>query len=1758
MKNPSKRARTLGLTLALAAALLVTATALPQDSASPSAVDLRSPGAAGGQSETLLPNGQILQIGGYDATGALLTSGSIQNPENGTVMQLASRLRYARAWHTATMLPDGTVAIIGGAGKRAKSISTVERFDPDSQSFSVLNVAGITARSHHTATLLSDGTVLIVGGLSTTRATLGDAQLWNPRTGQVTSVSGGLNIPRWNHNATLESDGTVLIQGGKDTKGHQVKSDESYDPTLQKFSLVPAKDESTSGAEDSANATPELAGTIPENGAKNVSTDTMISLRFSQPMQVETLNTSTIVLASPTGSVSTTVVAAEGGRLVFVNPQSQLALSATYTVTVSGAVGTSGVQMPNATIKFTTSSGGGGSGGVPTGPTKGPGGSGSQAPGVWIPTSDWYTHLTASRWQSLPPLRAPRGVTALSGQVLTIDGSPLANVTLQVGAYLARSDGTGRFLIVGLPAGLDTLLIDGTSANHGGLTFGIFQPGVSVTAKVTNVLPFTIWMPVLDVAHAVTVPSPTVQETVVSNPLMPGLDLHIPAGTVITDIQGKVARTLTMTAVPLDRPPFPLPAGVKVPIYFTIQPGGAQLWTTNGKWAWARLIYPNMSNLPANTPFSFWNYEADEGWYVYGKGRVTTDGSSIVPDPGVGIWKFTGAMVGQQATRPQTNGCQSASPTDPVDCASGIFIHSERDFHLPDVIPLDFTRTYLSQDNNTWPFGIGTSDSYEIYLTGDKFPYTYIDVILPDGQQVHYTNIADQNYWVNTYYVPKLANSSFYYGSTITWKGDGWSLRLKNGTTYLFPDSSGASTPAEAALIGITDRNGNRVTISRNSPSETLGATSHITRITSPNGRWISLQYDSKDRVKRATDNLGRIVTYTYDNYSASGRPTCDSQGMLCAVKDANGGITSYTYDGGNRMLTVTDPLGHTQITNTYDSTSDRVASQTLADGTSQWQYSYTLSGGVVTQTDLMDPNGNVERKEFDSKGFVTADTHAHGVSGLAQEFDYTRDPGTELITSVIDPLDRETSFGYDANGNITSVTRLAGTSGAVTTSLAYDPNFSQITSITDPLSHTWTFGRDGHGNLTSITDPLNHSVSLTYDSEGRPLTVADAYSDTAQFGYNGGDLASITDPLGHTTNRYTDTAGRLFKVVDALGQSTLITRDALDRITQITDPNLNSSSFSYDADSNLLSVTDANSNQTSYTYDSRNRRTSRADGLRIPESYGYDANGNVISYTDRRGKVTALQYDALNRRKFAGFGQSGSSYESTISYSWDGGNRLTGATDSIAGAITRVPDLLDRLTSETTAQGSITYGYDNGSRRTTMQVTGQPQVSYAWDNANRLTGITQGGSSVGINYDNANRRTSLTLPNGVAVGYSVDNNSRITGLTYSVGSTSLGNLTYGYDAAGRTVSKAGSLAATGRPEAVSGNTFNADNGMTGFGGVTLSYDANGNLTSDGTNTYTWDARNHLTAISGAVTASFTYDAFGRRASKISAGTTTQFLYDQMNTVQELNRTGGVVANLLAGPSLDEYFTRTDLTTSVFIADALGSTVGLVDSSGSIATSYTYEPFGATSIGGSASSNTYQFTGRENDGAGLYFYRARYYSSSFQRFIAQDPIGFTSNDANLYGYVFNNPMDYSDPLGLFTGQIGVNVNVTGGDGVIGGGGSISIGIVFDGHGNVGLYITPGVSVGTGNGVSASAGVDLQWSNGDCIKDISGPFLESVGTVGGIGGYGSVSGDGFAGQGSHGQLVVGGGGVIGVGEGVSGQGAYTSTTVIPWGNIWNVL
>jgi RHS repeat-associated protein len=246
----------------------------------------------------------------------------------------------------------------------------------------------------------------------------------------------------------------------------------------------------------------------------------------------------------------------------------------------------------------------------------------------------------------------------------------------------------------------------------------------------------------------------------------------------------------------------------------------------------------------------------------------------------------------------------------------------------------------------------------------------------------------------------------------------------------------------------------------------------------------------------------------------------------------------------------------------------------------------------------------------------------------------------------------------------------------------------------------------------------------------------------------------------------------------------------------------------------------------------------------------------------------------------------------------------------------------------------------------------------------------------------------------------------------------------------------------------VSSTSYNAANQQLTFGDKTLTYDNNGNVNTisdpNGTANYNWNARNKLNTVSGpGLNTSFVYDGMGRREKKTINGNLTEFLYDGVNPVQETSG-ATVLANILTATGIDEFLSRTDIsagTTGHFLSDALGSTIALTDSAGTVQTEYTYQPFGEDSFVGAPSPNPYKFTGREDDNTGLYYYRARYYDSQRQRFLSEDPIispsfiGCPSNEnlifrmalssggalgqaANLYGYVNNQPITLNDPSGL--------------------------------------------------------------------------------------------------------------------------------------------
>ncbi len=1203
---------------------------------------------------------------------------------------------------------------------------------------------------------------------------------------------------------------------------------------------------------------------------------------------------------------------------------------------------------------------------------------------------DWQTDRRATPWSSLALLHAPAGQTALAGRALRIDGLPLSGVRvwLEGSSVIAHTGKDGRFLLPTASAGHRVLVVDGAPAARGGQRFGTFEVGVDLVAHRTTDLDYTLWMTALDPAGDHRIASPTGHETVITTPRIPGLEVRLPAGTVIRDAGGKVVRDLNITPIAVDRPPFPLPAHVEVPLYFTVQPGRAYL--SKG----AQIIYPNYSQLPAGQRVDFWNYDADDrGWYVYGRGTVSADAKQVIPDAGVRVWEFTGAMISSTPTPPASGPTagDGASDGDPVDLQSGLFTYHKTDLVLADTIPIVVDHVYRQSDSNSYSFGLGTASYYDMRLWSDD-NYHVADLVLPTGGRVHYVRTSPGTGNVDAVYQASTTPGPFF-GSVLKWDDprDGWDLTLSDGTTYIFGDMAG--------LQAIRDRYGNQLTITRQS-----GQVGAITQITSPHGRWVRFTYNGSNQLTQARDNGGRSVGYTYD-----------TSGRLKTVTDAAARVTTYGYNASDQLTSVKNGRNNTYVSVTYDA-NGRVATQTAGDG-GTYGFAYTLDGsGHVTSTTVTDPR-NIQRKvSFNTDGYPISDVHAFG-DAKAQSTTLERQTGTDLLLSVTDPRARKTAYQYDASGNVTQVTELAGTASARSSTFTYDP-YAQLGSMTDPLGHTTTYAHGSHGELSSMTDPLGHQTTFTHNLDGQLASVTNALSKTTSFGYFNGDLVSVTDPLGRISSQFEDGFGRLSSRSTPAGRRTGFEYNADNDLTKVTDPLAAATTYGYDGDGNLTSVTDARSNATTATYDAMDRLASVTDPLLHATQAVYDKDGNLTQLTDRRGKVSTFAYDVLNRGTQAKYGVVGATAQSTIDYTYDNGNRLTQVVDSADGTYTPSYDDFDRLTSVAGPLGTVGYGYDNGDRRTGMTVPGQSQVTYGYDNADRLTSLTRGTQSVTLAYDNADRPTSTTLVDGIAETGSYDDADQLTAITYTKGATTLGDLAYEYDADGHRSATWGSYARTGIPAAMASATYNVVNERTAQGATTLTYDNAGNLTSDGTSTYTWDARGQLSAIAGPTAASFAYDPFGRRTTRTVGAATTKFLYDGPNVTQE-QVGGSATANLLSG-GVDETFARTTTAgTDSYLSDVLGSTIALADASGAVQISYTYDPFGAVSSTGTANASPYRYAGREDDSTGLDYYRARYYSPTQARFISQDPAGMSGGGPNLYAYTGNDPTDMTDPTGMF-------------------------------------------------------------------------------------------------------------------------------------------
>jgi RHS repeat-associated protein len=810
------------------------------------------------------------------------------------------------------------------------------------------------------------------------------------------------------------------------------------------------------------------------------------------------------------------------------------------------------------------------------------------------------------------------------------------------------------------------------------------------------------------------------------------------------------------------------------------------------------------------------------------------------------------------------------------------------------------------------------------------------------------------------------------------------------------------------------------------------------------------VEYTS-DSVTTVTDGLNRITRVTFDKTKGK-NVVASVTGPYCQQAQTS---MYKTYDNNLNLTSVEDQLGYKTLY-AYDLDGNVKNVSTPGKTTA---FTYNAFGQVKTQTDALGSLTN----EYDVKGNLISSTDSEGATTT---FAPVNSRG--LVPSKTDPRGNVTHYGYDSFGNLTTVT---GALNQVLASYGYDVR-GRVTRITDARGNSTLFSYDTRNRLTGITYPDNSTEQRIYNLAGQLTEVVDANGNSTIYGYDdAGRLESITDPqLGQMTRTY-DAMSRVQSETDALGRTTEYEYNDMDKVVKIKYPEASPGAgrlevnYVYDAVGNLEEIKDTANHVTQYTYDGdrrvivtndplqnlvltdydvhdnlsklldtngnlyefdydyhdRLKSISRNDGAKIRQ-YNYDLAGNLDEMVDYDGAITEYEYDELNRLEQINYPD-----ETSATFTYYASSQLIHTATNENGTVTYTYDSRNRVNSVTDVWGrQITYQYDANGNRTQMGL-GTRITTYVHDSLNRLTGLSDNsGNSAVFVYDGAGRLQGRSLNNLLGTVYSYDGLDQLTNINYAVGGNSLANFHYGYsndlnietmvEASGTysygydpksqlmSVSHDGLPAESFTYDGI-GNHVNQDGTVPSPGGVTYRYDVNGDLKS----------RIDPTSAPSMPTVTYKYDALGRRVARIKGSEWTRYTYDGEDVVLDENSDGSLVyyGN---GPGIDNklWYQQGSSNPVFFLTDHLGSTRALVSSTGSIIGTMDYDSFGKP-LGQIAT--RYQYAGREWDpDTELYYYRARWYDPQARRFISEDPIGLDGG-INLYAYVFNNPIQYTDPSG---------------------------------------------------------------------------------------------------------------------------------------------
>ena len=631
-----------------------------------------------------------------------------------------------------------------------------------------------------------------------------------------------------------------------------------------------------------------------------------------------------------------------------------------------------------------------------------------------------------------------------------------------------------------------------------------------------------------------------------------------------------------------------------------------------------------------------------------------------------------------------------------------------------------------------------------------------------------------------------------------------------------------------------------------------LDATSFLTTQT---------QYNSYGLPTQVTNPRNFTTTFTYGSYNLYPVTSTDPTGRLTSYSyDYRFGSVSETTDpNGARSKVIFDSLGRLaekQITDPANPTELRTAE------------SYTYNFNTVpasVQTEVFTGNAEISilgksyldgfgrqiqvRSEVEDANQFVASSIIYDARGNVQKELLPQAEAGITFTSI-DVNQPGTVYNYDTLNRVTELTTSLGST--TTTYNLWEQ------SVTDPNGNQKDFVFDARKRLVEVREYLNstaYSTHYSYDANGNLIKITDAAEKEKEFTYDllGRQLTAelLHDPSNSSPGIFTftyDENGNLLSSNDPKGQVVIYSYDELDRV---------------------LTETFNSEVQATYVYDEGDYALGRLSSVVTPDiskSFTYDILGRIVSEEktiDSQSYMTAFTYDLLGNlltltypsNTIIGYFYNEAGQVEIIQK--DGANIVTNFAYAPTGALTQI-DYANGVSTTNTYDVDQLYRLTNKSTVETQDLASLQELDYIFDPVGNVTRIidsseTNAAKTADYSYDDLYRLTYVNV--------SASANNENYNRNYSYGIT--GNITDRSDVGAYSY-------AADHPQAVSS-----------AGIRTFTYDAKGNLISDGVFTHNWDHQNRLiSSIDGETTVNYSYDESGARIQKtnISSGENTIYV----------------------------------------------------------------------------------------------------------------------------------------------------------------------------------------------------------------------------------------------------------------------------------------